>query len=215
MRARDLLLVLAVAAVGALGALPGSAGRPDPLAWLAWIALCSAAAGFYCGAAGVRLGPLALVPPAVWMGVLGLVDGASPRDLPSPGWAALAWTGLFAAGFGIGRAFPDRRHGGAGALLLLAASLAALPIGAGLLAEPLSPAVVTHLLDASPATLLAECAGVDWMRHPAVYAAAGTADIDPALRVAYRGALAGPIAFVVGCALAAAGEAIARARSKP
>jgi hypothetical protein len=78
----------------------------------------------------------------------------------------------------------------------------------------LPPALAARLLDLSPVTLLAECSGLDWMRHPAVYAPAGAADIDPATRVAFSGALAGPIAFVVGCALATLGEGIGRARAK-
>lgn len=212
--ARDLALPLAVAAIGALGALPGTRSGADPVALLAWLALWSVPAGFVCGASGVALWPLAPLPPATWMGLAAIVDGLSPRDLPSPVWAALAWSGLFAAGFGAGRISPGRVFSGAGALLLAAALLCALPIAPGLLGSPLPPAVSARLLDLSPATLLAECAGLDWMRHPAVYAPAGTADIDPALRVAYHGALAGPLVFVVGCALAAAGEWIARARSK-
>jgi hypothetical protein len=49
---------------------------------------------------------------------------------------------------------------------------------------------------------LAECAGVDWLRHPAVYDAAGVADLDPRWRAPYRPALAAGIALVVGCVLA-------------
>jgi hypothetical protein len=211
---RDLALPLLAAAIGALGALPGSRSGADPVALLAWLAIWSAPAGYLCGAERVRFGALALVAPAVWMGLLAIVAGASTRVLPSPAWSALAWTGLYAAGFGLGRLAPVRPFPGVAVLFLLSALLAALPILGGTLGSPLPPAITARLVDLSPATLLEECAGLDWMRHPALYDAAGTADIDPSLRAPFRGPLAGPLAFVVGCAIAAAGEGIARARSK-
>jgi hypothetical protein len=211
---RDLMFVLALALSGALGALPGSRSGPDPVALLAWLAVWSAPAGFVFGASRLSLWPWAAVPPAAWMGLVAVVDGLSSRDLPSPAWSALAWSGLFAAGFGAGRISLHRGLSGAGALLLASATLCALPVAAGHLGAPLPPAVSARLLDLSPATLVEECAGLDWMRHPAIYDPAGSADIDPSLRVAFRGPLAGPLVFVVGCALALAGEGIARARSK-
>ena len=211
---RDFAVPLSLAAVGALGALPGSRGGPDPVALLAWLALLAAPAGFACGNFGARHWALSAIPPAAWMGLLAIVDGLSARDLPSPTWAALAWTGLYAAGYGAGRLAPRAGFSGVGALFLAGALLAALPILPGFLGAPLPPKIAAQLLDLSPATLLAESAGLDWMRHPAIYAPAGAADIDPATRVAYRGALAGPLAFVVGCALAVLGEGIARARAR-
>lgn len=212
--ARHLVLPFALAAVGCLGALPGAGSSADPVAFLAWLALWSAPAGLLWGARRTATGPLAWLPPGAWMGMLAIADGLSPRDLPSPAWAALAWTGLYAAGLGIGRIAPRARFSGVGALFLLAGLFCALPIVPGILGDPLPPPVSARLLDLSPLSLLAECAGLDWMRHRAVYDAAGTANIDPSLRIAFRGTLAGPIAFVVGCALAALGEGIARARSK-
>jgi len=211
---RDFAVPVAVAAVGALGALPSATSGADPVALLVWIALWSAPAGFACGAAGTRHPALAALAPAAWMGLAAVVDGLSPRDLPSPAWGALAWSGLFAAGFGLGRLAPGRPFGGIAALFLFSALLAALPVATGHLAAPLPPPAAARLLDLSPVTLVEECAGVDWMRHPAVYDPAGSADIDPSLRIAYRGSLAGPLAFVVGCALAAVGVGLARARSK-
>ena len=71
------------------------------------------------------------------------------------------------------------------------------------------------LLDLAPATLLVECAGVDWLRHPVIYASTASADIDPSLRSAWRASLAGPVFFLVGCALAVLGELVARARRQP
>ena len=213
--ARDFAVPLAVAAVGALGAIPGGRSGADPVALLAWLSVWSAAGGFLCASGGVRRLAFAALPPAAWMGLAAVVDGASPRDLPSAAWAALAWSGFFAGGFGLGRASrPDSAIAGSAVLFLLASLLAALPILPGRLGGPLSPRVEARLLDLSPATLVEECAGVDWMRHPAIYDAAGSADIDPSLRLPYRGRLAGPIAFVVGCLVAAIGEGIARARAK-
>ena len=211
---RDFAMPASIAAVGALGALPGSRGGADPVALLAWLALVSAPAGFACGSLRARHWALAALPPAAWMGLVAVVDGLSPRDLPSPAWAALAWSGLYAAGYGASRLAPRAGFAGAGALLLASALLAALPILPGFLGAPLPPAIAARLLDLSPATLLVECAGLDWMRHPAVYVPAGAADIDPATRVAYGGALAGPLAFVVGSLLATLGEGIARARDR-
>jgi len=211
---RDFAIPLALAAVGALGALPGSRSGSDPIALLTWLALWSAPAGFACGSFAARHWALAAIPPAAWMGLIAIVDGLSSRDLPSPAFAALAWTGLYAAGYGAGRLLTRSGFSGVGALLLLAALLAALPVFPGFLGQPWPPPVAARLLDLSPATLLAECAGLDWMRHPAIYAPAGAADIDPATRISYEGALAGPLAFVVGCLLATLGEGIARARAR-
>jgi hypothetical protein len=64
-----------------------------------------------------------------------------------------------------------------------------------------APRAAALLLDASPATLLTECAGLDWMRHRATYHPAGT-DWYSDLRAPYRGALASTSVFVLGCALA-------------
>jgi hypothetical protein len=213
--ARDFAVPFAVAAVGALGSIPGRRSGADPVALLAWISIWSAAGGFLCASGGVRRLAFVALPPAAWMGLAAVVGGLSTRVLPSAPWAALAWSGLFAGGFGIGRlSRPTSGIAGASVLFLLAALLAALPILPGRLGAPLSPRVEARLLDLSPATLVEECGGIDWMRHPTIYDAAGSADIDPSLRLPYRGRLAGPIAFVVGCLLAAIGEGIARARAK-
>ena len=211
---REFAAPLAIAAAGALGAIPGSRGGADPVALIAWLALVAAPAGFACGATSARHWALAAIPPAAWMGLVAIVDGLSTRDLPSPAWAALAWTGLYAAGHGAARLARRGGASGVAALFLAAALLAALPVLPGFLGTPWPPPIAARLLDLSPATLIAECAGLDWMRHPATYAPAGAADIDPATRVAYGGALAGPIAFVVGCALAVLGEGIARSRAR-
>lgn len=201
--ARDFGAAFALAALGCLGALPATPAGPDPVATLVWIALAALPIGVGAGAIRLRAWPLAPVIPAVWMVVLTMVDAASPRDLPTPGWGALVWTGLFAFGFALGRRWPARGAAIAAIAFGACALLAALPSGFWALEKPWPPALAARMLDLSPVTLLAECAGLDWLRHPAVYESAGTADIDPSLRSAYRGVLAGPASFLVGCATVA------------
>jgi hypothetical protein len=201
--ARDLAIALAIAAIGALGAWPGARGEPDPVALLVWLALIAPACGFACGALQLRPWPAAAVVPATWMFLVGVVDAlAQSRDLPRPVWAGCAIAGLFAVGFGFGSLFTASLWRGIGLALLLTALLCALPLCGGFLRTPPTARITARMLDLSPATLVAECAGVDWMRHPAVYDAASTSDIDPTLRSPYDGRLAGGLVFVVGCALA-------------
>ena len=211
---RDFAIPLALAFVGALGALPSPRGASDPIALLLWLSLISSPLGFACGSFAPRHWALVAIPPAIWMALIAIVDGLTARDLPSPAFAALAWTGLYAFGYGASRLAPRSGFSGVAALFLATALLAALPILPGFLGQPWPPSLAARLLDFSPATLLAECAGLDWMRHPAIYAPAGAADIDPATRIAFSGSLAGPLAFVVGCALATLGEGIARSRAR-
>jgi hypothetical protein len=209
--ARALLTALAIASLALVGALPGSRGEPDACALLAWLALTGPAAGALAG--GLRLAPWphAAAVPGAWAMLLVCADAAGARDLPSPAWALLAAAGLFALGFAAGRALPAHaRWRAAAAALGVAALLTLLPLAGGLLAAPWPPRLAAALLDLSPLTLLAECAGLDWLRHPAVYAPAGSVDIDPGLRAPYAPALASATAFVVGCAAVAAAELGAR-----
>jgi hypothetical protein len=117
-------------------------------------------------------------------------------------WAGCALAGLFAAGFGVGSLMQSSAWRGFAVALLASALACALPLSGALLRAPLPARVSARLLDLSPATFVAECAGVDWMRHPVIYDAASTADIDPLLRAPYDGRIAGGLVFVVGCALA-------------
>jgi len=221
----ELAWALACAAIGALGALPLAGRGPDPTAMLVWLALSSAPVGALAGATRMHAWVVAPVAPAVWAVVLVAVDTVSRQDLPTPIWAALAWTGLYALGFSVGRAtsgVSDEERvrttrvtpAVVAVLLLGSACLVWLPVGGGFLVEPWPPAIAARLLDLSPATLLAECAGLDWMRHPAVYEAAGAADIDPSLRTAYRGSLAAPMVLVVGCACVFGCDAVVRWRER-
>jgi hypothetical protein len=197
-------LALGVACAGALGALPlgaapGMEAGPDPVALLVWLSVLAVGAGWLCGALGVPLLSYALAAPGAWMVALAMADAASERDLPAPLWPALAWTGLFAAGHGLGRLAPRSPLAGSG-----------LPGRGSLAQEPWPPEGARLLLELSPATLLCESAGIDWMRHPSVYAPAGT---DRFQRAPYRGRLAGPAVLLLGCLLSAGAAALDRSRA--
>ncbi len=213
---REVALLGLVLAIGVPGALPLGAAGVDPYLCLGWLAFVAPAAGFVAGALGQRAWPWGLAAPATWMALVALVDVASPRDLPSPLWAALAWSGLYALGLGLGTRAQGAPWPGAGILLLASALLVGLPVRGGLggasWAER-SPALGAALFDLSPATLLFESAGVDWMRHSAVYAPAGTDWF--AGRQPYSGSLAGPAVFMLGCAAALAARRRERAIPGP
>jgi hypothetical protein len=209
--ARDLGVVFLVATIGAAPA----AWSADPIAILAWLALWSLPAGFLCGASGLPLWPSGLAVPGVWMGTVALVDAVSNLDLPRPIWGVLVVSGLFAAGLGSG-AFLGARQlwRGSAACLLIAALAAGLPHKGGLAGEAWAPETGACLLDLSPVTLVVESAGVDWMRHSAVYEPVGTSSIGPDLRTAWRGFLAGPTVLLVGCTLALLGRRRFRVRQQ-
>jgi hypothetical protein len=199
----SLVLALVLGGVGALGALPSRSGTCDPLALLTWLALVAAPAGFLFGAGGHELVRFGAVAPGTWMVVLALVDAPTERGLATPLFAALAWSGLFAGGAGLGRLFPRAAWRGAGLLLLLAALLAGLPGRAGIGTRPWPPAAAARLLDLSPVALVCESAGVrDWMWRAEVYEPVG---VDRFARRPFRGSLAGPGTLVVGCLLAVIG----------
>ena len=84
-------------------------------------------------------------------------------------------------------------------MMLIAGALSLAPTLGGALERPWPPSVTARLLDASPVAWVAESAGIDWMRHPAVYDAAGTAHIGPDLRSGRRSWLAAVGLLVVGC----------------
>ena len=209
--ARELVSSLAIAATGALGLLvpgePSETGRVIVL--LGWLALLAPAAGAFVAARGTALWPLALVAPAVWMALVGVIDASSLHGLPTPAWAGVAWTGLYLSGFGIGCVQSGRPFAYAGALLFLATSLFALSGAFGFRVAGGGHELAAWLLDLSPVTLVVECAGIDWMRHPAIYDVAG--DIPPDVRTAYRGILAGPCVLLVGLTFAIFGARRRRA----
>ena len=201
--------LVASAALLLAGLLPVALGRGHPVTLLAWLSIVALPAGWLAGGWNLPLGRTTLAVGGLWY--VGLLVSAE-RGVPAPHWAALAWTGLFVAGFGAGCLAPRRALAGAALALLLAALLVSLPGAAGLPEEPVwSPRAAARLLDLSPATLLVESAGVDWMRQPAVYGPAGADAIGPDLRMPWRGELAGPAVLLLGCALAlAARYAVAR-----
>lgn len=187
---------------GALGAWPGSHG-PDPVAALAWLAVLAPAAGSLAATRGLSLLPLGWLVPVLWTLPVAWAGASSPRPLPGLAWAALAWTGLYAAGAGLGlvaRARGWNPWATCGLVLLASGLLAVLPARGSIASAPWPVPAARALLDLAPPALVIECAGVDWMRHPAVY---DPVQSDRFERRAWRGALAGPVALLVGCLLAA------------
>ena len=207
--------LVATALAGLAAALPRAGGEPDPLALVAWLVLIAPAAGFACGALGVRLYPWGLAVPAVWMVALVQVDLASQRDLVEPVWPGLLWTGLFAAGLGIGTRFPGRPWGGAGLVLLLGLAAAGLGIQGGLALGDSAwarthPGLGGFLLELSPLAWAFDAAGWDWVHaNPLAYRLSG---VEWVPREPWKGRLAGPAVLVVGCIAAALSSALFRKR---
>jgi hypothetical protein len=207
---RELSLALVLGAVGCLGCLPVSSRGPDLFAALAWIALSAAPLGALARALGVRLLPYGFVAPGVWMAAVACLDAVHVRDLPTPFWGALAWSGLYAAGWAIAAVCVRRRLHVVFALACSTALLAGLPEKGGLAHEPWDGEFVAATLALSPVALVTESAGaIDWPWAKSHYAALG---VDRFERSPFRGRLAGPVALVVGCALAWLARTLARSR---
>jgi hypothetical protein len=183
----------------------------DPFALCAWAMLLAAPAGYGCGALGVRLWPMGLAPPAVWMIALVQADLVGERDVAATIAPGLLWTGVFLFGLGLGGArvrracVGDARVDalrGAGLLLALGAALAWLAIltsvttGATGFAAA-HPDVQARLCELSPLAPLFDAAGWDWMRANALsYRLAGAEWV---ARRPWNGALAATATVVVGC----------------
>jgi hypothetical protein len=207
---RELALALLLGGVGSLGALPLGGRTPELFAALAWIAIAAAPLGALACALGVRLAPYGLVAPAIWMAAIAWLDAAVARDLATPLWGALAWSGLYAFGWALARFATERRAWVAPALACATLALSALPEKAHLAREPWPAEVTAWTLDASPLAWVTESAGaIDWPWQKSHYAALG---IDRFERRAFRGRLAGPVLLVVGCALAWLAAALRRPR---
>ncbi len=202
-----LLRALAIALVG----VPAWIAR-DPVHALAWLAIAAPAAGTL--AVGCALGAFgfSLAIPGSWMVLLVLADARSPADLPGPMWAGFVLLGLHWIGWALGRRLGGTLWRRGGLVIIASATLAALPALGGLARAPWPPAIAARCLDLSPVVLAEECAGVDWMRHAAVYDPVGTHTIGPELRLPWRGRLAGPAILLVGF-LAAVVARRSRARS--
>jgi hypothetical protein len=162
-------------ALGLLGALPALAPGCDEFALLCWIACLAPAAGAFLGARGVDPLRFGAVAPATWAAALALLAAARTEPgVPLPALGAAAWTGLFFAGFALGR-LTGAAAPCAALLLATCALLVGLPARGGLAGAPWPPRAASALLDASPFVLLGECSGVrDMAWHRSLYAAAGT-----------------------------------------
>ncbi|MEM7309282.1 MAG: hypothetical protein AAF682_21535 [Planctomycetota bacterium] len=195
----------AAALAGLAGALPRVEGAPDPLALLAWLTFLAPAAGALCGAFGVRLWPLGLLVPGLWMVLLVEVDLFSERDVRGAVAPGLVVAGLYLLGLGLGALAPRRPAALAGALLLAGPLLSALAVAGGLLAgeggfAAAHPAAQAVLLSASPAWPVFDAAGWDWVHeNPAIYRLGG---VEWVPRRPLDGGLAGAVSCVVGCASA-------------
>lgn len=162
-------------ALGTLGALPACLPGCDTFALLCWISMLAPAAGALLGAA--RIDPLRFgaVPPALWAVALALLSAGETRaSLPTPAFGALAWTGLYFIGVGVG-ILGRRAALHAAGLLLAAALLVGLPGRGGITGAPWPARGASVLLDLSPFVFLGECCGVrDMAWHRSMYAPVGT-----------------------------------------
>ena len=183
---RASIRIVALGASGSLGllAVGGAPGREA--ATLVWLGLWAMPAGYLAGRLVSVPGLLAALAVTV-MATLPTLLG-----LPHPfiGWISVA--GLYLWGAGLARRSSTGGWSGAGALLLIVGVASALPSAGGILAQPWPPAWTVILLDLSPIVWVVESAGLDWMRHPAVYERAGTGDLGPEMRVAWAG-VGGPL----------------------
>lgn len=206
---RELVWTLALAALGWIGAAPlGARGSGDPLLVLVWAALAAPVAGAIAARASLGPWPWGLAAPSAWVLALVWTGASSPRDVPTPLWAAGAWMGLFALGAAASELLGKRdvRAPYVAALISLALNCAAW--APGKLGAPWSAETTALLIDLSPVALVAECAGLDWMRVEWLYEAAQT---DRFERAAWRGELAGPTCLLVGYAAWAFARFVGRA----
>ncbi|HIF40790.1 MAG TPA: hypothetical protein EYQ74_06810 [Planctomycetes bacterium] len=174
--------------------------RQAGVSTLIWLSLWAAPAG----ALASRSGLVGWVVPVAWLLALTPAIGGQLPGLEGVRfewfYGGLALAGLFGVGWGVGRASVACSMTSAAVLLLCGLLLAALPALGGMgVAAPWSLAWTARFLDLSPASLVVESAGIDWMRHPAVYSPAGADSIDPLLRLPWVGMWAGPCALLLGC----------------
>lgn len=161
---------------------------------------CAALVGTLALAAPRRVGAdlFAVLLSSVVLGVL-LVAGYD--GVPAP-WSVVGLVaGVQLAATGVRRAAPRVARSAApwcaAAFVLASAGFDLFGAAPAAFART-DPDLGARVLDAAPATLLAESAGLDWMRHPAVYAPAGT-DWFSDRRAPFDGSLAALVALVVGC----------------
>ena len=193
------------AALAAVG-VAGPWGGLDPERALGWLALWALPAGVLA-ARSDRPWRVVLLAP-VLLGVF----VAPALEVPDPIGGGAAAAGLYALGVGLGLGLATTAWRAAGAAWLTAVALAGLPSLAGVGSPaPWPPALAARLLDVSPIGLVAESAGIDWMRHATVYDPVGSSSIGPELRAAWPGRLAGAAVLLLGCLSALTGGLAARA----
>ena len=202
--------------------LPGAAGPGDAYVALGLSGVVLPACGCAAALGGVDWRRAGLAVSWAWTASFVVAALIGPRALEA-GWSWLAlaclWAGWGMAGAGSGARLVRRGEtsrastwsSGAGLCLVWVASGALLTGLPGRVERvpkaPSAPAGWAQsapdraalLLDISPATWAFEVAGVDWMRHPAVYEPAGT-DWFSGSRRPWSGGVAGPLALVLGCA---------------
>ncbi|MEZ5976625.1 MAG: hypothetical protein R3F34_00170 [Planctomycetota bacterium] len=161
---------------------------------LVWSLLVATGTGWFAAPRAWWLAPLAF-------GLATTATTSAAFGLAAP-WSAALVAGVAAVLGAIGRRSPGTARAAAPlavAAVLLVARLPDLVGAAPAGFARVDPTLAARLLDASPTTWVVESAGLDLMRHPAVYAPAGTDWFSDA-RTPVRGELAGTIALVLGCA---------------
>jgi hypothetical protein len=184
------------------GLLPGAAGWADARVLLGHAALTAAPLGAWLGyralsIPGPRVGPglrRAFALAALALAGLAVACCVAHFGGPRGGLAPRLWAGALACGgwlagglaLGIFAGARVRRSGQSeeatpwrlcAALWLIGLGFQALPDRAGLGGEAWarrSPEIAARAFALAPWTIALEAAGVDWMRHPAAYTAAGT-----------------------------------------
>lgn len=184
-----------------MGAFPllGRAFGPTPVPALAWAALTLPVVCAWWGR------------PAAFLATLPTVGWLALGEAPRPFLAAAALWSLALLGATAGSTAKDAgdRARIALGLLVLFSTLTAAPLLAG---DEASPRTLARLHDLSPVTLVAEAAGHDWLRDPAVYDRAGGDRIGPELRTPH-GRLAAGVPALLGFALLLARRLLSSRRS--
>ncbi len=195
--------------VAALAPLVFGVAWKDWLWWAALVAPCTSALATGCWRPWLGgMASLSWLVAWTWLG----------RDLPREhllgGLGGLV--GLLCCGWAMGQiAGPRSVLSAALMALVLCLFLTGAPAGFWLFSDPpWSPSLAARLLDVSPAALLMESAGVDFLRLPAVYGPVGADCMDPNLRLAW-GNLAGWGVGVLGLCLSTAAWTCHRRKTVP
>lgn len=223
------LALVPIGALGLAGWLSGGAESTDPAATLALLATLSVPLGVLVGgvlagrvarASQARRGAARWTAPALGALVLGVVavaltvgglllgrDAFGLEGLPDPASGLLFTAGWFAGGFGLGAWAGRRAPWLAGLAALGLITLALWPRAQTLASQPLArsqPELAAQLLGLQPAVWAAELAGLDALRHPAIYEPYGTDWLSQS-RSPQGARVAVALALVLGCSLALAG----------